>query len=429
VSFPSLSVPQLLDLLAKVQPESYADPIVEADAAGEDTRQMQAVQFSAEDAANLANAQAYYLKPHSDQLGEPAAGATIATGTVQMSRLGTAEGPATVVQGTVLEGLVTNSIGETVSAGFFVTLSDTDFAVGEAGPVSVPIGGAVTGYWGNLPAASISRFQPAADGDMTATVIDSVTLQDEGPFSGAARFNELLVDRFIVFQSSAPDMFPRRIEAVNVGSGTDPATATLAVALPAGAPSSVPISVVTFDDLFAVEQLQATSGGGIAMLDAIGDERRLYRQVDETDDAFRSRICNLPDVVSPNAIVRICQRILGPLGCPFLFVETLGPGLLGFTYDTDLPMSAYDLGTFPGNGYVYAPPVRYFAIIVGPCSVEQLGAPYDADNAPRPNAYDFEMMYDGEDFALAGVLDSLYSQVEAARAAGVAWELLFDPNL
>jgi hypothetical protein len=50
------------------------------------------------------------------------------------------------------------------------------------------------------------------------------------------------------------------------------------------------------------------------MLDALGEERRVYRSPGEADDSYRRRVAAIADTVSPNAIRRIANRIFAPLG-------------------------------------------------------------------------------------------------------------------
>jgi len=64
-----------------------------------------------------------------------------------------------------------------------------------------------------------------------------------------------------------------------------------------------------------------TQLGRSADLDGLADNRGLYRVPNETDNALRLRIRALPDVVSPDAIVRSCNRILTPLGLPYDLIE------------------------------------------------------------------------------------------------------------
>lgn len=57
--------------------------------------------------------------------------------------------------------------------------------------------------------------------------------------------------------------------------------------------------------------------GRAAMLDALGEDRNMGRVGGEEDEAYRSRITTLADVVAPNAMVRCANRALLPFGVFF----------------------------------------------------------------------------------------------------------------
>lgn len=63
-----------------------------------------------------------------------------------------------------------------------------------------------------------------------------------------------------------------------------------------------------------IDFAQAFSGGRDDDLYVLGDERKAYQQPGESDEVFRDRASRLADVVSPNAIVRVINRILRPFG-------------------------------------------------------------------------------------------------------------------
>ena len=89
-------------------------------------------------------------------------------------------------------------------------------------------------------------------------------------------------------------------------------------------------------------------GGRAGWLDEIGKERDLYRSPGEIDSAYRVRLKDIGDVVSPNAIVRTINKIM--LGLPFCFREVGASHLPGFFYDGDgLGPSATPPGHSPGN--------------------------------------------------------------------------------
>ena len=81
------------------------------------------------------------------------------------------------------------------------------------------------------------------------------------------------------------------------------------------------------------------AGGKHAMLDALGREKDIDRSPGEPDDAYRIRIAQLADVVSPNAIRRALNRAIP--GVPWCFREA---GLASY------PGFFYQLFAGPGGG-------------------------------------------------------------------------------
>lgn len=71
-----------------------------------------------------------------------------------------------------------------------------------------------------------------------------------------------------------------------------------------------------FDPTIRVEQAAATVGGASPMLDGLGYDRGIIRAVGEADDSYRLRCALLPDTVTPNAISRTLDQILGPILTP-----------------------------------------------------------------------------------------------------------------
>ena len=85
------------------------------------------------------------------------------------------------------------------------------------------------------------------------------------------------------------------------------------------------------DPNLQVRQLVPTANGRPASLDGIGEDRTIPRFGQEGDDSYRQRIIDMPDTVSPNAIVNGVNRILfgyGLVDCCFREVGTdLFPGI------------------------------------------------------------------------------------------------------
>lgn len=76
------------------------------------------------------------------------------------------------------------------------------------------------------------------------------------------------------------------------------------------------------DTSFVVAQILDATGGTCAFLDQLGVDRGLPRNAGEGNDQYRYRVRLLPDTISPGAIARTAQRLLGALGIPFTIIET-----------------------------------------------------------------------------------------------------------
>jgi len=100
-----------------------------------------------------------------------------------------------------------------------------------------------------------------------------------------------------------------------------------------------------------VTNTEQPSGGTLGILDAIGADRNIPRLPDETDSAYRIRIWQIADVVTPNAIIRALNRLLGVI--PFCFREVGTPLLPGFFYDGNNQSSLQVNGTFTPDAYDY----------------------------------------------------------------------------
>lgn len=87
-----------------------------------------------------------------------------------------------------------------------------------------------------------------------------------------------------------------------------------------------------------VTNVQSPTGGRAAMLDELGLERNIPRAPGESDDAYRARVRDVGDVVTPNAIRRALNRSFA--GYQWCLREVGYAGLPGFFFDgTDEPPS------------------------------------------------------------------------------------------
>lgn len=104
---------------------------------------------------------------------------------------------------------------------------------------------------------------------------------------------------------------------------------------------------------------QSPQGGRLGMLDELGAERGLPRAVGEPDEVYRRRLTEVADVVTPNAVRRTLNRVLGDQ--PWCFREVGSALLPGFFYDEDYYDNAVDLwaGSGAGPGFAFDEPVTF----------------------------------------------------------------------
>lgn len=86
---------------------------------------------------------------------------------------------------------------------------------------------------------------------------------------------------------------------------------------------------------------EAAVPGALAMLDTLGGERRINRAPNEDDEAYRLRVAEIADVVSPNAIRRIGNRIWSPLGGTVCLREVGQQSMPGTYSDGDDDFASY----------------------------------------------------------------------------------------
>lgn len=425
MAFLPLTQDQLLDLVRKIFPADYVVPIeTEAEGRGWDVFAQQAAQLARVAEAIDTTTQAYYLRYHSTQTNAPAAGGVQATGTVELTREPPLSGDLVLSAGTLLSSYQLNARGVITEGPIFSLTSDVTLPAGSMSAVTAGIQCTRQGYQGNVPAGRVTGFtllgRALIEG---ASVLTANTVRDQGV---PDRFTEAMIGRYIEFTSGANSTtYPRKITNVNRTT-----TTTIMVDGPALTfPDTANVRVLEYEDLnIVVEQPDETSGGKNAFLDATGRDRNIGRASGESDDAYRLRLSYLDDTISPGAIERICARVLSPYGIHYRILETRDPnGLWGFVYDLD-PL---DYGSILDGQVLLAEvcgSVRFFLVLVGIGNQGEFGAPYDATNSLNPNAWD-EMFFDGYPVGYVDLMGALYSAIDAARAAGVCWELISDPSL
>lgn len=428
MSFQPPSKGELIDLVRRLYDPNYIAPLEDlAEGLGMDPYYAQAVQTGRVGEAVAITTQAYYLRPHSTQIRPEAAGQRPAVGAVEVSRVGSTIGPITLAQGVEIESVALGPDGEEVIGPIFQVSTEVTLASGSPGPEMVQVVAERVGYQGNLPAGRLTRFKVRGTADVTATTEADNTLRDNG---APDRFSPAQVNQYLRFTSGPNSAtFPRRILSVNQG---DP-TSTAQVDGPPLVVSAVAqgVRVMEYADLgLVLEQPLPTVDGRHGWLDAIGQDRAIGRRLGEDDDAYRKRIVSLPDVVSPNAVLRAAARILTPLGINFELRETrdVPGGLGGVIWD----YSPFDFGDICENGWVLVDlqsSTRFFVLCVGIGNQGEFGAPYDATNAiPIGNAWD-NLFFDGYPVGYNAAIAALWETINATRAAGIGWMLVRDADL
>lgn len=193
------------------------------------------------------------------------------------------------------------------------------------------------------------------------------------------------------------------------------------------------------DDLgVTITNVESPTGGLHAMLDELGSERNVPRSPGEDDETYRKRVATLPDVVSPNAIRRVVNRIIAQYGARACLREVGLPLFRGFFYDGD-PDSAdpaiafaydFDFTVRPEDRFkVMLDRERsraYFEVGVPKLGFGEFGFAYDDGAA---NAYDsapYLTFYDGFPVTAAIIYRNIWQAVRDAKAAGVGFDLYIE---
>lgn len=449
-----------LALWRTITPASYNAPIEEeTEGAAFDVPSMFGRIFErVEDAANTSQ-QAYYLKPHSTQTGPSASGPRRAVGTVRIARPAPSDYALLLPSGTRIQAVYRpGSFGSDVIVVEYRLTADATLAPGVLA-ADVQVEADLPGYDGNLGLglAELS-FVPASPLTFTGTL--GATTATPAPVQGLPSDRLTLADvgRYVRFSAPVPlpaltgptATTPRRITAIGPTGiiAFEPAVDAVDVG------KVTQVEVEEFSDLgVTLEQLTDFAGGVPGTLDAIAVDRGTGRLLGESDKQLCDRLQELADIVSPAAISRITSRVLTPLGIPFAIKETRDPeGLGGFVFGAEAPGSVgspFDFGgltlvprlpgsQFPTQGAVFLSEGayrRYFVICVGFAPLGDFGLFFDATSpyAGDANAFDAQVpggnFYDGSAAGFDDVISRLYDEINRARAAGIGFAIVRDPNL
>lgn len=176
-----------------------------------------------------------------------------------------------------------------------------------------------------------------------------------------------------------------------------------------------------------VTNTESPVNGRIAMLDALGDERKLQRTTLQSDDEYREVLGQIADVVSPNAIRRAINRILAPHGLTACLREVGQELYPGFYLDHD----AYDYTPndvrYRNRVYLdYASFRAFFRVGVPALNWGEYGFAYDAGPS---NAYDASpalAFYDGYPIGAAQIYRRIWDALNLIKAGGVGFELYIE---
>jgi len=170
------------------------------------------------------------------------------------------------------------------------------------------------------------------------------------------------------------------------------------------------------------------TGGKFAILDAHGDDKRVYRQLGEVDDDYAQRVATLADNISPAALKRKLTAIWGPTGKTARLVETESTDFPGMFLDVDAldRASPFD----ESDDYKVLVDERtmrgYFIAEVPRVSTGDFGLVLDGDGAM--SALDGSAGLDGFSPVAKSLYKRTYAAMDAARAGGVDFDLRLPPT-
>lgn len=185
--------------------------------------------------------------------------------------------------------------------------------------------------------------------------------------------------------------------------------------------------------LFCSNEL-SPRGGRAPTLQEIGFERGLHQEANETEEAFRRRVFEIADTISPSAVRRAVNRVLARTNREGYVREVGRLDFRGVFYDGD-PSSSYADDAFfydepdprvrPLHVALSYEEFRGFFLVEIPYGGDgDFGIAYDAGAS---NAYDTSpwlAFYDG--FAIGSAIEAreIARVVDRTRAAGVGFDLV-----
>lgn len=193
------------------------------------------------------------------------------------------------------------------------------------------------------------------------------------------------------------------------------------------------------DDLgISVTNPLSPTGGQTEWLDELGRERNVIRSLGEGDSIYRDRVAAIADVVTPNAIRRNVNNIVGKIGLSCCLREVGTDRFPGFFFD----QSAFDHQP-TDNTWAYGKFETwmdllefrgFFLVGIPPIEMGDFGFAFDATTG-YINAYDWtradpltSSAFDGYAVDTTSILENVRQTVDSIRAAGVGFELYSETN-
>lgn len=180
---------------------------------------------------------------------------------------------------------------------------------------------------------------------------------------------------------------------------------------------------------FEVVRMSAPDGGTDDMLRLLGEERGVYQQTNETDDAFRRRASRLADVVSPAAIQRAVNRELAEYGYRGLAID-VSNGMTGFFCDVDAldyPSYQRKFHVLLSNAEAYG---WFFVFVPVVTDGTEFGCGW-TDGGPEGLVGDSQLapawdvgVCDGEVQSADALYRSIYDAVDSRRMGGIGFTMI-----
>ena len=402
---------QLLDTWRRSLDESYTRPIEEDDDGRSfDVIAAQAAMWERVGEATERTSSAVYVKEHSTQLEPPGTGSIHATGQVTFMRMPPTLGDINLLMGDRMQVLVPGPDG-LVNGPVIELTADVTLPEGTNGPIAGDVRAVRAGFQGNAPAGRPVRFVERGSASLVAATSGefggNVFVYTETPPADGDALTLNMGGQFVIITSGPNEsVAPRRMSGLAIAAGPGVSAFVDGPAFPPGVvlgDAEVVSSPAALGVL--VELTTGLTGGSHPWLDASGRERAIGRVSGEADPAYRRRVCELPDVVSPNAIIRALTASLSPDGIVFRFVELRTPEGRGFAWNED----AYsDPGAYR-NGLWWSGPASSVAYTTIGFVVVIDGTTLPADEAP--------------------VINAIINTVNAIKAGGVPWAIAFEPPI